>query len=270
MVCPICLEKLDASNEDVLVTDCNHTFHNDCLVEWLNINTKCPYCRQRLFYDLICYPTNHSYKSTFMYNHYKRRSVVINGISTSFIEKNLKHKFLNPVSWLSHKSNSKTYDPVITTPLYSLNYNNDTILITAYTRLVLLYNETDVSISLNRDINELEYYKSDTESNYINEKTFLVLFEWFYDVMHVLKYRYNFIYDLVYNTVIFDLLYETVKEFKVINNKLYQGILISAMFNMLMVYNIDISLENLNYYTLNSCNVNDLEKYVAFQKKIII
>ncbi|XP_042448258.1 uncharacterized protein LOC122033317 [Zingiber officinale] len=42
--CAVCLEAFVA-NEHVLVTPCNHMFHNDCLVPWVKLHGKCPVCR---------------------------------------------------------------------------------------------------------------------------------------------------------------------------------------------------------------------------------
>jgi hypothetical protein len=45
--CSICQEPMN--NVNVLIaTDCNHTFHKDCLREWCQnqANTKCPLCRK--------------------------------------------------------------------------------------------------------------------------------------------------------------------------------------------------------------------------------
>ena len=130
----------------------------------------------------------------------------------------------------------------------------------------LLYNsDNSVSIFSKKDINQLEYYKNETESVYITEKCFLVLFEWIFDVLHVLDIHYK----LDYNTVICDILFETFREFDIKDTHLVQGIAICAMFNILNFDNVSISLEELNYYTENSCNVNDLEKYVVFQEQYL-
>ncbi|RRT63072.1 hypothetical protein B296_00042997 [Ensete ventricosum] len=42
--CTICLEAF-VPNDQVLVTPCNHMFHNDCLVPWVKSQGKCPVCR---------------------------------------------------------------------------------------------------------------------------------------------------------------------------------------------------------------------------------
>ena len=42
--CPICTENFD--KEDVVMSiDCGHTFHDECLLPWLDLNNTCPNCR---------------------------------------------------------------------------------------------------------------------------------------------------------------------------------------------------------------------------------
>lgn len=48
-LCSICLD--DNSTTSLIKTDCNHTFHNDCILTWINTkldNNKCPNCRTYL------------------------------------------------------------------------------------------------------------------------------------------------------------------------------------------------------------------------------
>ena len=46
MDCPICLE---AGKDSIIVkTECNHYFHKECLLEWLNVTKSCPMCRMDL------------------------------------------------------------------------------------------------------------------------------------------------------------------------------------------------------------------------------
>lgn len=42
--CAICLEDFEA-NEEVMLTPCNHMFHEDCIVPWLTSKGQCPICR---------------------------------------------------------------------------------------------------------------------------------------------------------------------------------------------------------------------------------
>ncbi|XP_020215897.1 uncharacterized protein LOC109799698 [Cajanus cajan] len=42
--CAICLEDFEP-NEEVMLTRCNHMFHEDCIVPWLTSKGQCPVCR---------------------------------------------------------------------------------------------------------------------------------------------------------------------------------------------------------------------------------
>ena len=41
--CAICLE--DFEIEEVLVTPCNHIFHEECIIPWVKSHDQCPVCR---------------------------------------------------------------------------------------------------------------------------------------------------------------------------------------------------------------------------------
>ncbi len=43
--CPICLDK---DNKIFITTKCNHKFHEDCFYRWVNINSSCPICREKI------------------------------------------------------------------------------------------------------------------------------------------------------------------------------------------------------------------------------
>lgn len=42
--CSVCLDEYAVNNKIVLL-DCNHSFHTDCIKKWLQINKSCPVCR---------------------------------------------------------------------------------------------------------------------------------------------------------------------------------------------------------------------------------
>ncbi|KAF8411084.1 hypothetical protein HHK36_003623 [Tetracentron sinense] len=42
--CAICLDDF-VPYQEVMVTPCNHMFHEDCIVPWLTGNSRCPICR---------------------------------------------------------------------------------------------------------------------------------------------------------------------------------------------------------------------------------
>jgi len=48
MRCTICLEDFEAK-EEVMLTPCNHMFHEDCIVTWLTSKGQCPVCRFVIF-----------------------------------------------------------------------------------------------------------------------------------------------------------------------------------------------------------------------------
>jgi hypothetical protein len=45
--CPICCSNF-TDTEIVSITNCNHYFHSNCLVEWGHYNTACPVCRTNI------------------------------------------------------------------------------------------------------------------------------------------------------------------------------------------------------------------------------
>ena len=45
--CVICKE--ENKNNFVKIKNCNHTFHNECIKNWLNIKTECPLCKRSIF-----------------------------------------------------------------------------------------------------------------------------------------------------------------------------------------------------------------------------
>jgi hypothetical protein len=45
--CPVCLEKFLAG-QGLLALPCNHRFHPNCLIPWLEGHEQCPYCRARI------------------------------------------------------------------------------------------------------------------------------------------------------------------------------------------------------------------------------
>ena len=48
--CSICLS--DIYNNDILfTTDCNHSFHTSCILQWFANNHSCPICRQKIIFD---------------------------------------------------------------------------------------------------------------------------------------------------------------------------------------------------------------------------
>ncbi len=43
--CSICMNDIESNQHN---TECNHTFHNNCLSDWLEVNNSCPLCRTKI------------------------------------------------------------------------------------------------------------------------------------------------------------------------------------------------------------------------------
>lgn len=46
--CSICLDKF-TEGEDVIISECSHVFHRECVLEWLQKKDGCPMCRQSMW-----------------------------------------------------------------------------------------------------------------------------------------------------------------------------------------------------------------------------
>eukprot|EP00953_Heterococcus_sp_UTEX-ZZ885_P017188 9621-Heterococcus_DN1.PRE.2 len=46
--CAICYNTVDPSLQDHMITPCDHSFHSECLLQWINIKMECPTCRSVL------------------------------------------------------------------------------------------------------------------------------------------------------------------------------------------------------------------------------
>ena len=46
-MCSICLEDFN-KNDDVVLLNCNHVFHNTCISEWGHYKDNCPICRNNI------------------------------------------------------------------------------------------------------------------------------------------------------------------------------------------------------------------------------
>ena len=43
-LCVICQESFEIDNK-AIITNCKHTFHEECLNPWLKMSNRCPFCR---------------------------------------------------------------------------------------------------------------------------------------------------------------------------------------------------------------------------------
>lgn len=67
--CSICTENIE-SDDSLVITNCKHFYHEECLQEWIKHRNICPYCTQS--YPLVKYKFLHVYYNSyirFVYNH---------------------------------------------------------------------------------------------------------------------------------------------------------------------------------------------------------
>lgn len=44
--CPICLEIMEINGDELASMECEHTFHKECIIQWLKVQSICPICRK--------------------------------------------------------------------------------------------------------------------------------------------------------------------------------------------------------------------------------
>lgn len=263
--CSICCNT--SNNNDFIKLSCGHMFHNKCIIKWFDFsnNESCPYCRM-VVTEPILFSFSECLISKYRYRfRYSRRSVIINDIQVSFINRILLNENYVPYSWCSLTENYSKY----IFPIYKLPINDSSILISLYTRLYILYGDID-NITLNPidTINKIIYYDIDKPIiGNLDKKAFDICFEWIYDIMFELKNRYEFTYNSVFNTFICDLFIVTLKHFRIEKQKnLYQAVITSSIFNTLKYFkNLPIKLEDVNYYTDGAYSCVKIEVYNTFQ-----
>lgn len=47
-ICPICINKIRCDRGELFKTACNHYYHMDCFVQYINTNNVCAVCRSVL------------------------------------------------------------------------------------------------------------------------------------------------------------------------------------------------------------------------------
>ena len=52
-VCSICLMEFEEDHMCIILPGCGHCFNDECIEEWLNTKSTCPYCRHNIRLDVI-------------------------------------------------------------------------------------------------------------------------------------------------------------------------------------------------------------------------
>lgn len=299
MDCKICFEE-NIQKEESIVTKCNHSFHIECIKEWIQTNlnkenTKCPYCRTNLGNSIICF-SNNAKNNTYKTKNIKRKTVKIDGQDVSFINKQLHDQV--PKAWLFKKVTYKVNDNnSVFIPLYILTINNEDIYITLYFRLYLLYGllygttnlEDNIESICNYDISNKKYLDINVKFIGINFKfiginvKFIgntkmsnvilnICFDWCYDVFNELKYKFNIEYPLYYNSLVMDLTLDTIQNLELVKSRSkYQAVLICSIYLIIKKFNNlanepEFNFDLMLWYTNNTYSKEDCTEILKYQQ----
>jgi len=257
MECPICMEKL---NNPSITLECRHRFHEQCLIQWIETgNNSCPYCRETINLKILIHKTK-DLKNHYRFKSIKRKSIKLDGKCVSFVEKNLINANQNPYAWIIE---NKCYYPI-----YKLIDKNDSKLITQYLRCCILYSDKPISTIRKTCINDDIY---DTSMEFLNHSviSFKIIYDWIYELIRELKYRYNFFFPTFINTMVIDIYFKTIKELKVNKNKYFQTIVIASVKTCLKKsVGIDIPTNLLVWYTDGGANKSLFTKSLNYHKEL--
>jgi len=266
MSCLIC--SLVLHNKEKHTLQCNHSFHYSCIKESIKYNLQCPYCRAE--YPLIDNYSQNNNK-VIKYSIKKRRSIRIRFLDIEYIIIKLDNfkENITPNYWI----NNLYKDYVI--PLHNLTINGEEYLMTLYLRLVLLFSleKNLITIVKKKDFMNRIFLDTDdtlyfsTTQNKLDKQSFLLCYEWIFDVLHELKNEFKFCYYNFINTLLFDCVLEYLREREIPTPKSeYQAILVSGMYKIIETLNKDSFsiielLRQLVYYSDKGCTVESVDKY---------
>jgi len=267
-ICSICLE----DNAKILFkTECKHYFHKDCLIKWLRKNMTCPLCRKEIKSIDSIYNENNLINRIYKFTDFlsvKSNTFEINGIKFDNISEQLTNQ--SPYIWVNGNIRGKT-------PIYYLknNYNN-VICIDFYTRQLILFSKMNSKNLVKNTTDSIYYSNTDNLELDLNlgvvisYKNWTIICEWMYDVVNLLSEKYDFVFEDCINTLIMDIIIITINENKITNKSLFQTIVISSVYNIILyLKKIELSKSELIWLTDNSSKIENFEKFSKFQKNNI-
>ena len=268
--CSICLGT--ENNYKFKKLKCGHKFHYKCIEKWYfnNYNISCPYCRE---------PIDESYIYNYNYDVNKKKIFIrkIENIRNKNLNnnviKNIDYLLYNcnptPEGWINIFENNKEY----LLPLYKLEIDNTFIKISLFLRLYILYsNDKNILSETFKSFNELTY--NDINNLHINnlyKNDIINLFDYSYEIMTILKKKYNINYLSIYNTVIMDLFMTTIKGLNLSNKNDYKSIIIITIQSLLNEINLLGEKIPKHYFenTYYENNLNNFKNISIFQKQYI-
>lgn len=175
--CPICFE--DIKSKKIFTATCIHTYHIDCIREWISHNPSCPCCRKKL--NIMVFTNKKDTKFMNCYNY--------------AMNIYLKH-------WLDgdHYRFSKTGS----IQLFPIFENKKGILYDFYIKPFIVFGRKCSKISFNTDDGYTFLTTEKAVSEFTKRKHMIILVDWQIEVLQALKGKHSFIPYISYVSIILD------------------------------------------------------------------
>ena len=73
-------------------------------------------------------------------------------------------------------------------------------------------------------------------SNFTKNDFHTLIYSWIYDLMQYLKTKFNFVFSPLFNSLIMDIIIETLIHFNLTNKYYYQFVAGSAVYNIVILF----------------------------------
>ena len=255
--CSICLNTI---NNDYHKTDCNHIFHRKCYEQWHSYNISCPLCRTENEYKKLDHLMNITYLEGNITIPVRKFKLKLNSTDLLFDNDDfIKLYNSSPCIW------KKTFKPKegknILEPVYKLR----NIYISYFLRNTILFSnnyEIKDIITCNQiyDDNMVLYIDCDNEiynKGIISKNNVDIVYEWIFDVMHVITKEKQLEFPNMLNTEILNIMF-TYLYYNEILRKDYQKLACVAMY---LVHKKKVELEFFRFISDYTYSVEQLQEF---------
>ena len=275
--CPICCDKMN-SKQKIYITKCGHTFHTDCVCEWLKSNTSCPLCRQAEHIKYMIYHIKQNVNREYKFKkHLGIETEIVSFDDSTFI--NPQEQLLNqcPQGWIDiHHMRKESLGAV-----YILKDTEDNeVFVDYYLRQIIMFDVLDISEIRKREGYKTTYYTTKQPimgSSLIlpiNETEKFVyerLNEWMYEMIkRCIEKNKCITYASSMNTFMLDFLTLTIQMKGVIDKKNFQTVSVASIFTAVKFFdNIELDKTYLVYMTAGATDLQSLNEMIEFQETLI-